>query len=159
MTNKYVNQYESIFTNHDILSNPFMEFTKAELQEAYENLQGQYERAAIGSAPRRQAFNGIACIEVAFDAYARSIKLFDVYVDEDTTLRDVLEDSYEISNGTAKTIEELRRDVGLPSVIQVGSELIGGAVKTTKKAGDKFVDGLFTVSNWLSKKTDPSKRK
>ena len=159
----YVNTFEMVFENTDILSNPFMDYTKAELQAGYELQEKVYKSAAPGSAPRRQAFSFIAHIEVAFDAYAKAIKQFDVYVDEDTTLRDVLEDSYEIAHGQPRTVEEMRRLAGLPAIVSASSSVVETTVEKTKdisvKAGNALIDGIFHATSWLNKKTDPAKRK
>lgn len=159
----YANTYESIFESHDILGNPFMEYTKRELETAFLAHKSLYDQSSLGSAPRRQAFNALAQIEIAFDAYGQAIKQFDVFVDEDTSLRHVLEDSYEIGNGTYKTIEDMRREVGLPGVVVASGELLGTTVEVTKdltkKASNGLFNGIFHASSWLRTKTDPANRK
>lgn len=158
-----VEVFESIFENSDILSNPFMDYTKAELEVGFELQQSMYMKAEVGSAPRRQAFTAIANVEIAFDAYAKGIKQFNIYVDDSTTLRDVLEDSYEVAHGEARTVEEMRHEAGLPSVVLVSSELLSTTIQKTKvisqKASNSLFDGIFHATHWLSNKTDPSKRK
>lgn len=160
--NAYVNTFEVVFESSDILANPFMDYTKAELEKGFELQEGVYKTTAPGSAPRRQAFSAMAHIEVAFDAYAKAIKQFDVYVDEDTTLRDILEDSYEIAHGQLRTVEEMRVSAGLPGLVVSGNEMIESAMVKTKdlsrKASNSLFDGIFHATNWLNKKTDPSNR-
>jgi hypothetical protein len=163
MRKNYGNSLEVIFECTDILANPFMEYTKVELESAFNTQQTIYTASVIGSAPRRQSFNAMAHIEIAFDAYAKGIKQFDVFVDDSTSLRDVLEDSYEIAHGIDKTIEDMRRDVGIPGVVVVGNELLTTTVEKTKgfsrKASNTFFDGIFQATSWLNTKTDPSNRK
>ena len=155
----YVNQMEYIFESSDILANPFMDYTKAELQHGFELQEGIYRSAAIGSAPRRAAFSAMAQIEVAFDAYAKAIKQFNVYVDEETTLRDILEDSYEIAHGVEKTVEEMRTDAGMSSIAAVSHEVVDKTKDISKKVSNSLFDGIFHASTWLSGMTNPSKRK
>lgn len=150
-----VNQFEVIFENSDILSNPFMDYTKAELEESFSQHQEVYTKSQVGSAPRRQAFTAMAHVEVAFDAYAKGIKQFNLYVDDQTTLRDIIEESYEASHGELVTVEDMRK-LASPSPI---ADTLVKTKDVSKKAGESFLDGIFHATSWLSTKTNPSNRK
>lgn len=161
--NHYTNTFEVVFESSNILANPFMDYTKLELENGFNMQENVYKSSALGSAPRRQAFSAMAHIEVAFDAYAKAIKQFDVYVDDDTTLRDVLEDAYEIAHGHVLSVEDMRRNAGLPGLVVSSHEVIESTMEKTKdlsrKASNTFFDGIFHATNWLNRKTDPSNRK
>lgn len=160
--NAYVNTFEVIFESSDILANPFMDYTKLQLEKGFEIQEDIYKSSPLGSAPRRQAFSAMAHIEVAFDAYAKAIRQLDVYVDNDTTLRDILEDSYEIAHGVVKSVEDMQRNAGLPGLVVSGNEMLESTMEKTKdlskKASNTLFDGIFLATAWLNKKTDPTNR-